>query len=227
MKKNNNITDVFFDLDHTLWDFEKNSRLTFETIFEELQLKSIINDFINAYVPTNLKYWKLFRNDEISKEELRYHRLKDTFKLFNYPASDDMINSISEKYINQLSLQTHLFPGTFELLQHLQLNYKLHIITNGFDEVQYKKIERSGLNQYFTTITTSEDINLKKPNPKVFLHALEKANTKAMQSVMIGDNLEADINGALNVGMKAIYFGEEDYAGWKTNKLIEIKDILG
>ncbi|MCH8535977.1 MAG: YjjG family noncanonical pyrimidine nucleotidase [Flavobacteriaceae bacterium] len=225
--KKNKITDVFFDLDHTLWDFEKNSRLTFETIFEELQIQSIIEDFIQAYVPTNFKYWKLFRNDEISKEDLRYYRLKDTFSLFNYPASDELINSISNKYINQLSLQTHLFPGTHELLQYLKTKYRLHIITNGFDEVQYKKISRSGLEDYFSTITTSEDINLKKPNPKVFLHALEKAKTKPEQSVMVGDNLEADVNGALQVGMQAIYFGEEDYEGWKTNQLIEIKNILG
>lgn len=225
--KKNKITDVFFDLDHTLWDFEKNSRLTFETIFEELQIQSIIEDFIQAYVPTNFNYWKLFRNDEISKEDLRYYRLKDTFSLFNYPASDELIHSISNKYINQLSLQTHLFPGTHELLQCLKTKYRLHIITNGFDEVQYKKISRSGLESYFSTITTSEDINLKKPNPKVFLHALEKAKTKPEQSVMVGDNLEADVNGALQVGMQAIYFGEEDYEGWKTNQLIEIKNILG
>lgn len=224
--KKNKPTDVFFDLDHTLWDFEKNSKLTFENIFEELRLQSIFDQFIQAYVPTNLKYWKLFRNNEISKEDLRYNRLKETFTLFDYPASDDLIHSISVRYINELSQQTHLFPGAFELLRFLQSNYKLHIITNGFNEVQFKKIDNAGLSQYFTTITTADDINLKKPNPKVFLHALEKAKTTAEKSVMVGDNLEADIQGALNVGMQAIYFGEEEYNGLKTNNLIEMQKFF-
>lgn len=224
--KKNNITDVFFDLDHTLWDFEKNSRLTFQDIFEDLKLTSIFETFMQAYVPTNFKYWKLFRNELISKEDLRYHRLKESFDLVNYKVSDELIHSIAVAYIKHLSNQTHLFAGATELLEFLKRDYKLHIITNGFDEVQYKKLDRSGLSPYFSTVTTSEDVNLKKPNPKVFMHALEKANTLANNSVMIGDNLEADIEGASKVGMHAIYFGNENYDGFKTNNLIDIKKFF-
>ncbi len=224
--KINNIKDVFFDLDHTLWDFDRNSKITFQFIFEELELQSIFDVFIKAYVPINLKYWRLYRTDQISKKELRYHRLKETFDSFNYSVSDDLINHIAQQYINQLSNQTHLFPGAIELLQVLQKDYRLHIITNGFDEVQYKKIENSGLSPFFTSVTTSEDVNLKKPHPKVFLHALNKVNAKAENSVMIGDNLEADIEGALQVGMHAIYFGDQVYHGLKTNHLNKITTFL-
>lgn len=221
------IRHVFFDLDHTLWDFEKNSALSFHSVFQKHRLPFSVNEFLENYVPINLKYWKLYRINEITKEELRYQRLKEAFDSVKYRAEDDLINEIAELYILKLAEQKHLFEGSLEVLDYLKPKYKLHIITNGFEEVQYKKMFNSGIADYFVTTTTSEDVMLKKPHPKVFLHALEKAKATAEESIMIGDNLEADIFGALDVGMDAIYFGNNaTFTGKRVEQLLELKRYL-
>ncbi|AOW18742.1 noncanonical pyrimidine nucleotidase, YjjG family [Polaribacter vadi] len=200
-----NIKHVFFDLDHTLWDFEKNSDLTFEKVFKKQQINTDLNAFLEVYRPINLEYWRLFRDEKVSKKELRYGRLKKAFDSINYTISDDLIDTIAIEYIEYLSDFNHLFEGTFEILDYLKDKYQLHIITNGFEEVQYKKMKSSKLLPYFDAIITSESVGVKKPNPKVFHHALKVANANQENSIMIGDSLEADIFGAINIGMPAIY----------------------
>lgn len=201
----NKITDVFFDLDHTLWDFEKNSALTFKKILTESNVSVAINRFLEVYVPINLEYWRLFREDKISKTALRYQRLSKTFQQLEIEVSDEMINHLSEQYITYLSTFNHLFEYTEELLENLQKRYKLHIITNGFREVQRKKIKASGIHDYFEHIIDSESIHIKKPNPKIFIHALELANVAPENAMMIGDSFEADIKGALALNINAIH----------------------
>lgn len=221
------IKHVFFDLDHTLWDFEKNSALTFQAIFKDHQLPFSIDDFLFNYVPINLRYWKRYRLNEITKEELRYQRLKEAFDSVNYTATNQFINEIADLYILHLSTQKHLFEGSLDVLNYLKTKYQLHIITNGFQEVQFKKMYNSGISDYFITTTTSEDVMLKKPHPKVFLHALEKAKATPQESVMVGDNLEADIFGALDVGMDAIYFGNDiNFTGKRVEHLLDLKQYL-
>ena len=200
-----NIEHVFFDLDHTLWDFEKNSDLTFEKVFKKQQINTDLNSFLEVYRPINLEYWRLFRDEKVSKKELRYGRLKKAFDSINYTISDDLIDTIAIEYIEYLSDFNHLFEGTFEILDYLKDKYQLHIITNGFEEVQHKKMKSSKLLPYFDAIITSESVGVKKPNPKVFHHALKVANANQENSIMIGDSLEADIFGAINIGMPAIY----------------------
>jgi putative hydrolase of the HAD superfamily len=204
------IKHIFFDLDHTLWDFEKNSDLTFEQLFKAHDIHLELQEFLAVYSPINFEYWKLYREEKVSKEVLRYGRLKDTFDQLNYAVSDDLIHLLSEEYINVLPSNNYLFDGTIELLEYLQPKYELHIITNGFDEVQDLKLEKSGIKKYFNQIITSESVGVKKPNPKVFEFALAKANANANNSVMIGDSLEADIMGALNCGISSIHFNLED-----------------
>ena len=225
------IQHVFFDLDHTLWDFEKNSALTFEKIFIENNIDVKIDDFLEVYVPLNLKYWKLYRNEKVSKEELRYARLKKSFDAVNYTISDDLIDQLATAYIDNLSEFNHLFEGAFELLDYLKEKYTLHIITNGFEEVQNKKMVNSKLYHYFDQIITSESVGVKKPNPKVFNFALESANARKDNSIMIGDSLEADIQGALDVGLDAIHCVFDDVTATGKNivsvkKLLEIKQYL-
>lgn len=221
------IKHVFFDLDHTLWDFEKNSALSFQSIFQKHKLPFSVDEFLEKYIPINLKYWKMYRLDEITKEELRYQRLKEAFNSVKFAAADELINEIADLYILKLGEQKHLFVGSLDLLNYLKPKYKLHIITNGFQEVQSKKMYNSGISNYFLTTTTSEDVMLKKPHPKVFLHALQKAEATAEESVMIGDNLEADIYGALDVGMDAIYFGNNTtFTGKRVEQLLELKNYL-
>ena len=202
------ITDIFFDLDHTLWDFDKNSELAFERIFKTNYPEISTIKFIEVYAPINQACWKLFQMDKISHDELRYNRLKYSFDALDYQISDDNINKIAIDYIDFLPLNNQLFEGAIEILDYLKPNYKLHIITNGFAEVQFKKLHNSGLAEYFITVTNSEMAGVKKPNPKIFEHALSLAKTTKEKSIMIGDCIDADVNGALSFGMDAIYFNE-------------------
>ena len=219
------IEHVFFDLDHTLWDFEKNSDLTFQKVFKINNLNIDLDTFLKVYKPLNLEYWKLYREEKVTKSELRYGRLKNTFDAINYTVSDELINVIAKEYIDYLADFNYLFDGTFELLDYLKGKYKLHIITNGFEEIQNKKMINSNIFHYFNKIITSESVGVKKPNPKVFNYALKLAKADNENSIMIGDNLEADIEGALNIGMKAIYCNFENNKT-KHDKVISITSLL-
>ena len=201
-------TDIFFDLDHTLWDFEKNSALAFQTIFEKHQLNLNLDSFLVHYVPTNLKYWKLYRDEKISQEGLRYYRLKEVFDLMQETVQDEVIHLLAQEYIYYLPQYNHLYEGAVEVLDYLYPKYKLHIITNGFQTVQAGKLKNSNIEHYFQTITNSEMAGVKKPNPLIFEFALDLAKVTKVQSIMIGDSLEADVEGALNAGLDAIFFNE-------------------
>ena len=200
------VTDVFFDLDHTLWDFEKNSALTFERILKVHQIEVGLNDFLEIYIPTNLAFWKLYRDEKITKSELRYQRLRTVFDALKYRVSDQVINELAIDYIEYLSSYNHLFPNTVEILEYLKPKYKLHIITNGFQEVQEKKLKNANILGYFDQVVDSEMAGVKKPNSLIFQMALHRANTTSDNAIMIGDSLEADILGAKAVGFRALHF---------------------
>ena len=183
------------------------------------------------YSPINFNYWKLYREEKVSKKDLRYGRLKDTFNALDFEIDDQLINQLSIDYISVLPTYNYLFEGVFELLDYLVQKYELHIITNGFEEVQQLKLEKSGILNYFNKIITSEAVGVKKPNPKVFHFALNKSGALAENSVMIGDNLEADVIGALNCGIMSIYFNlhnekleQKKYIS--VSSLLEIKQYL-
>ena len=224
------VRHVFFDLDHTLWDFETNSDKTFAYIFERNRVTLDLERFTETYRPINRKYWKLFREDKVSKSDLRYSRLREAFDVLEFEAGDDLIHTLSEEYLAYLSLNNQLFAHALEVLEYLRKKYSLHIITNGFEEVQHRKLASSRLEPYFEHVVTSENVGVKKPDPRIFQYALEKAEARPTESIMIGDNYEADIQGALNVGMRAImceFNGElprEDVTTVKT--LLELKDHL-
>jgi putative hydrolase of the HAD superfamily len=221
------IKHVFFDLDHTLWDFEKNSDLTFNKIFLKHEIKTDLGDFLKVYKPLNIQFWKLYREEKITKTELRYQRLKTAFDVVNYSIEDDLIDTLAIDYIEYLPNYNHLFEGAFEILEYLKDKYKLHIITNGFEEIQTKKMQSSRILDYFCTIVTSESVGVKKPNPKVFNFALEKANAQNTSSIMIGDSIEADIEGALSVGMKALHanFEKEKVKNVNFNSITSLSEI--
>lgn len=225
-----NITDIFFDLDHTLWDFDRNSGLAFAKIFELNNLSINYDEFLTVYSPINFQQWKWYREERITKAQLRYGRFKKTFDKMGISVTDDIIDRLSDDYINHLPENNFLFDGTIELLDYLAPNYKMHIITNGFQEVQTTKMEKSGLAPYFETMTTSESANVKKPNPKIFHVAMEKAGATAGSSIMIGDTYEADIVGAINVGMDAICFNYHKLTlpeGIKeVNSILQLRDHL-
>jgi len=199
---------IFFDLDHTLWDFEKNSKLAYIQLFSDLNLSIDIDLFLKLYVPVNFAFWKLYREEKITQDELRYQRLKSVFDDMGFDASDDLINEISHRYIELLPTNSFLYPGAIDLLDFLYPNYNLHIITNGFADVQNRKLLSSGLNKYFKTITNSEDAGVKKPNPLIFKKALSSSKALPQESLMIGDSLEADILGAMQLNIDTIFFNE-------------------
>ena len=203
---NNSITDIFFDLDHTLWDFEKNSKMTFRKIFSENQVGVDLEEFLGYYVPLNLEYWKLYREERISKSELRYQRLRRSFEAVHYEADDELINILSEQYIEHLSSFNNLIPDTIEVLEYLKPKYRLHIITNGFQEIQEKKLRNASILEYFNQVVNSEMAGVKKPNPRIFELALQMAGVTPDKSLMIGDSIEADILGAQAVGFRTLHF---------------------
>lgn len=201
----NNIKHVFFDLDHTLWDFEKNSALAFQGIFEKHSIDLDFAEFQKVYKPINFKYWELYRNNSVSKEALRYGRLKDSFDSLKFEATDATIDLLADDYIQYLPKNNHLLEDSIEILEYLAEKYVLHIITNGFEEVQQKKMASSGILPFFKTVTTSEEAGVKKPHPEIFAMAIQKSGAESANSVMIGDNYEADIVGAHRFGLKTIF----------------------
>ena len=227
---NTTITDIFFDLDHTLWDFDKNSEMAFDRIFSEKYSEVRVEDFIEKYAPINQACWKLYQEDKITHQELRYNRLKLSFEALDYTISDDSINQIANDYIAFLPDNNHLFDGTIEVLEYLKPKYKLHIITNGFANVQDRKINNAALGGYFATVTNSESAGVKKPNSIIFDYAVNLAQTSKDKSIMIGDDFDADVNGALNAGLDAIFFNvknieiPEKYK--QINHLLELKKYL-
>ncbi len=226
----NDITHIFFDLDHTLWDFDTNSALAFDEIFKKDYPAIVTTAFLEKYIPINQACWSLFQVDKITHEELRYQRLKQSFDAIQFHVSDSQIDQIAEQYIQLLPEFNHLFDDALETLSYLKERYELHIITNGFAAVQFRKMSSSNLSQYFKTVTNSEMAGAKKPNPIIFQHALQLANASKKNSIMIGDSMEADVIGALDFGMEAIFFNPNQIEVAENiiqiNTLVQLKTIF-
>lgn len=228
-----NIKHVFFDLDHTIWDFEKNSQEALIEIFEihNAVIGTVDYDaFYPKYKSINEAYWDKYRKNEVTKEELRIGRFKDAFELFGHFFDYNFLDQFAKDYLARSPFKTNLFEGSFETLNYLHSKYKLHIITNGFVDVQHIKLKESKLDQYFDIVVCSDEIGVKKPDPAIFKFALKRANAEPSESIMIGDCPEADVRGALSVGMSATWFNpyNSDNNGelMSINKLTDLKRFL-
>ena len=201
--------DLFFDLDHTIWDFELNSKETLWDLHQKyaLEAKGINNfdEFYNIYSLHNHRLWDRYSKGFIKQEELRWKRMY--LSLLDYKIADEALSKeMSVDYLDILPNKKNLFPYTIEILDYLKnKNYKMHLITNGFESVQFKKIKNSNLADYFTEVITSEASNSLKPNKEIFEYALKVTNAQLETSIMIGDNESADIQGAINAGMDSIF----------------------
>jgi len=223
---------IFFDLDHTLWDFERNAEETKRELFDTLNLKEKGIDsyetFREKYVDINQALWALYREDKIEKDELNFRRFYDTLCLLGI---DDRIlgKAMATRFIEGISSKTYLFPHAKEILEYLYPKYPIHIITNGFEEVQFSKLKNSGMDRYFTSIITSEEARSKKPDPEIFLFALRKTNALAEESIMIGDDLEVDMAGARKLGMDQLYVNHKKkiHAEPVTMEVFSLDEIMG
>lgn len=204
---------IFFDLDHTLWDFERNAEETKREMFENYHLKAkgieSYESFREKYIVINQALWALYREDKIEKDELNFRRFYDTLILFGIN-DRNLSEEMASAFIRGITSKTYLFPYTRELLDYLFAKYPLHIITNGFEEVQYGKLKNSGLGKYFTTIITSEAAGSKKPDSEIFRYALQEAGAEATESIMMGDDLEIDIAGARQMGIDQIFVNHDN-----------------
>ena len=207
MKMNKKYTHIFFDLDNTLWDFETNSRNAMHDIFQKLNLGQIhdFNLFFETYTRHNDALWESYRNNEVIKKDLTRLRFQNTFDDLEIKGID--ADETNELYLNEMPNQKILNEGVTEILQYLKKKrYQINIITNGFSEVQRKKIETSGLKLFFDKIFISEEIKSPKPDRAIFEHAVKSSNARKNSSLMVGDDWEVDVLGALKFGIDAVWF---------------------
>ena len=200
---------LFFDLDHTIWDFEANARATLAHLYKELRLDERgvydFDLFYRNYIIHNDKLWDRYRKGYIKQEELRVKRM--WLALLDFKIADDLLaNDMNIRFLDLLPTRTILFPYAKEILEYLAgKNYMLHLITNGFEKTQHSKLHYSGLSRYFNQVITSEGSNSLKPNKEIFDYAFAKANALPEHSIMIGDSIEVDIAGAANAGIDQVH----------------------
>jgi putative hydrolase of the HAD superfamily len=226
---------LFFDLDHTLWDFESNAKATLGELYQSLELekKGVTNFglFYKYYLEHNEKLWERYRNGFLKQEDLRIKRMRHSLLDFKI-ADEKLAQAMSVKFLELLPTRTILFPFTKEMLQYLtDKGYALHLITNGFEEVQYKKLKYSGIDVYFKEVITSESSGWLKPNKEIFEYAFQKANALPVESIMIGDTLDVDIRGAMNAGIDQVFVNHhgittEMQPTYTINSLKELKAIF-
>lgn len=226
---------LLFDLDHTLWDFEANAKATLQELHVALQLENKgVDDFERFhknYIAHNEKLWERYRNGYIRQDELRIKRM--WLALLDFKISDEeLAKELSARFMDLLPTRTILFPYTKEILQYLKdKGYSLHLVTNGFEQTQQNKLMYSGLRPFFTEIITSEGSGSLKPNKEIFQFALDKCCAAASECIMIGDNVEVDIIGAMNAGIDQVYVNHLGVAPtvmptYSVNSLKELEEIF-
>lgn len=234
MGKQSFYKNLFIDLDDTLWDIHQNGKVCLNEIYIDYGYEKYyptFESYYDVYMPSNHQLWALYRDGKIKKEELTIERFLRPLREFGID-DPEYAKRLSDDFLDRTTRETRLVEGTMELLEHLKSKYRMHILSNGFREVQYKKIENSGLRPYFDKIILSEDAGINKPHPDMFTHALKTTNSRRDQTVMIGDSWEADIVGAYNSRIDQIWFNPMDQSAeefvptFTVQQLAEIKDIL-
>ena len=225
---------LFFDLDNTLWDFESNSAETLTELFHRHQLQNLgvpsVGFFIEKYKLRNQMMWEQYRLGKIGKETLRNDRFKLTFWDMGLDA-ELAPRQLAEDYVSEGPKKNRLFPNTLETLEYLSKKYALHIITNGFEEVQHIKMRASKIDHLFDVVIISEQTGYKKPDVNIFIYAMDKTGAMAEESLMIGDGLEIDILGAQNANWDTVFFNpekikHEKFTTYEIYSMPELKNFL-
>ncbi len=223
--------NLFIDLDDTLWDIHQNGKECLEEIYSDYgynRFYPTFDDYYNVYMPSNHHLWNLYRLGEIRKEELIVERFLVPVRKFgiNDPG---YAKSLSDDFLQRTTRKTKLIDGTLDLLDYLRPKYRMHILSNGFREVQFKKIENSGLQPYFDKIILSEDAGVNKPHPGIFTYALKNTNSRRNETLMIGDSWEADMVGARGIGMHHAFYnvsGRSEFPFSPTYTLNDLKELI-
>jgi YjjG family noncanonical pyrimidine nucleotidase len=204
---------IFLDLDHTLWDYERNAAETLNELFEVYQLREqgveSASVFVEAFRKINAHIWHLYDRNLISQQELRHKRFRMVFDncgIYDHSHCD----SINDDFLRICPKKPHLIDGALSILTYLHAKYPLHLVTNGFDEIQSIKIRESGIAHYFEEMFTSQRAKAKKPDPQIFKYALNHLHISEKQVIMIGDNPETDLKGAIEAGIDTIYFNPDN-----------------
>lgn len=199
---------IFFDLDDTLWDFQANAKVAMNSLFLSSSLQNLFpsfESFYSKYQEVNHELWRLYSLGEVTKEKLMIDRF--LIPLTDAGKNDPLLaKSLGDEYLNILSQQKILVDNCIDILELLKPKYKLAIVSNGFKEVQYNKLTRSGILHYFEKIILSDEIGYNKPNPQFFFEALKQMNVAPNDAVVVGDNYETDVVGAINSNIDAIFF---------------------
>ena len=230
-----NYKHIFFDLDHTLWDFERNSSESLDEIFRNWSLQeqgiTSAEHFIHCFLKINTSLWDAFDQGNLHHSYIRENRFRLVFEELGVACPDDHL-AIGEFYLESLPTKKYLLDGALELLEYVKsLGYELHIITNGFDEIQARKIASSGISHFFRNVITFETANAKKPDSRIFQYALDITQASVTECIMVGDNWVADIMGAKKVGMDTVYYNPaglkfDDIPTFDIRHLDELREIL-
>nr|WKN39456.1 YjjG family noncanonical pyrimidine nucleotidase [Tunicatimonas sp. TK19036] len=213
MKRKRKYTHILFDLDHTLWDFERCSTETLKELYQSYQLQSMgcssAEDFCQVFRQVNHKLWDLYNRGEYDSERLRNERFTLIFDELQLVYDQEFSTLFAQKYLALCPTKAHVMPDTLTTLDVLQKHYQLHIVTNGFSDVQAIKLRSAGLTDYFQTVTTSDEAGYRKPHKLMFQYTLDRIRANPAECIMIGDNLETDIRGAQNADIDHIFFNPE------------------
>lgn len=224
---------LFFDLDNTLWDFDKNSSETLNELYIKYDLGKLgiktPDHFIVKYRERNEMMWEQYRLGKIDKETLRNKRFEFTFWDMGIEAVEQIAAQMSDDYVNAAPKRNHLFPEAVEVLEYLYKKYVLHIITNGFHEAQFVKLDSTGIRKFFENIIISEHVGYKKPDVNIFNYAVKSAKTNPEACIMIGDGLEVDVLGAQKAGWDAVYFNPKRIPHTEviTHEIQELGELMG
>ncbi len=226
--------NLFFDLDDTLWAFSLNARNTFEEIYHKYQFNRYFDSFhhfYSIYQDINVKLWAEYGDGKITKQQLNNER-------FYYPLKsvgvfdETLAQTYSANFFELIPTKSELMPHAKEVLEYLAPHYNLYILSNGFRELQFRKMHSAGIDGYFKKVILSEDIGVMKPWPEIFHFALSATQSDLNESLMIGDSWEADITGAHGIGMHQLYYNVKGTAGapfqstYEVSSLKEVMEIL-
>ena len=201
------INHIFFDLDHTLWDYDRSAQETLREIYNRFELSlggTTEKKFFNVFYEVNDRLWHQYNTGEIDREYIKTNRFQNIFKSIG--VDEGLSEEASAYFLAHCSTKPYLMPDTMTALFYLQGKYQLHIITNGFLDSQGRKLESSGIKKFFDVMVTSECVNARKPSAEIFHYSLDKAGAKVTNSIMIGDNPRTDIDGAQKVGLKTVFY---------------------